>query len=417
MSTIGRGLTRLLGPLQLRQFRLQFAAQALSMVGSTLSPVALSLGILTVTGSARTLSVVLAAGSLPLVAFVLVGGVWADRLPRGRIMVVANLVSACAQAGLGAMLLTGQVHLWMAVGLQILNGTAMAFYFPSINGLTAETVPADQLQKANALLSLTRSVSGSVGPLMASLLVLAGSAGWALVFDGATFVISAALLSRLTPAARDESGRQPFLRELAEGFREVVRRGWVWSSIGVFMNFQLVTAAFMVLGPVTILHRGASVTVWGATIACLSVGSVIGDALALKIVPRRPIVTSRLVELLAAPVLIAYALNAPVWLLVATATLAGIALTFPDALWFTALQRNLDPAVLSRVSSYDWLGSLALRPVGYLVAAAMAAAVGATVTLIAAAALLVASQLAGLLLRDVRALTSAAPERSATKTA
>jgi MFS family permease len=406
MTTAAGGQSRPSGPLRLAPFRLQFSAEALSMVGSTLSPVALSLGVLQLTGSAQTLGIVLGAAAIPMIAFLLIGGVWADRLPRSRVMVTANIVSAVAQISMGTMLLTGQVLLWLAVTAQVLNGVAKAFYFPSINGLTAETVPDTLLQKANALLSLARSLSGSAGPFVASLLVILGNAGWALIIDGLTFIGSAILLSRLRPARSRPTARRPFFQDIREGFRVVVGRNWVWSSIAAFMISHLATATFLVLGPLLLLAHGESPIIWGAVIGCLSVGSVIGDLLAFRVAPPRPILAARLVELLAAPLLIASALAAPPWVLIATAVLGGIALTFPDALWYTSLQRHLPVDSLSRVSSYDWLGSLALRPIGFFGAAFLAAAFGAAQTLIVAAALVVASRLAGLLFADVRRLSN-----------
>lgn len=398
----------MLAPLRSGQFRLQFAAQAISVAGSALSPVALALGVLAMAGSARALSLVLAASSLPLVLFLLVGGVLADRLPRHRLMVAANLVCALAQLALGFMMVSGRFSLAWAVVLQFVAGTALAFYFPSVSGLTAELVPGPDLQKANALLSLTRSVAGSVGPLVAGGLVLEVGAGWALVFDGLTFVAGAACLARIRVPVPGPSavagGGSDFRSDLREGFGEVMRRTWVWTSIGAFMLSHLATAFFLVLAPAELLRRGYSPVAWGAVIAVLSVGQLLGDVLALRFTPRRPILASRLVELLSVPVLVGLAVAAPLPFLLAGAFVGGVALTFPDALWYTALQQHLAVDVQSRVSSYDWLGSLALRPVGFLAASALAGWIGAPSTLLLAAVLLVLSRLAGLLSAEVRSL-------------
>ncbi|TDD61519.1 MFS transporter [Kribbella antibiotica] len=397
-------------------FRYQFAAQATSMAGSTLSPVALSLGLLQLTGSPRTLSLVLAAQAVPTVVFLLVGGVWADRLPRHKVMVCANLVTAVTQGCLGIMLLTGAFHLWLAMGLQFIAGTALAFYFPSTLGLTALTVPAHLLQRANAMLSLTRSTAGGVGPLVAGLLVVSAGAGWALVADGVTFLASAALLARLKLPkqirATQDDVQASFLTDLRDGFREVTRRAWVWSSITAFMFTHLASAIFMVLGPVLLLRRDHGVFGWAAVIAGLSVGQVVGDFAALRLTVQRPLVVARVVELLSVPALVGLAFGAPIWLLVIAAVCGGIALTLPDALWLTTMQGHLPKDSLSRVSSYDWLGSLALRPLGYVSAAALAAVIGTTTTFIVAATLIVLTRIGGLCLPDVRALTNRAPKEA-----
>jgi MFS family permease len=406
-------------PLRIPAFRYQFFAQATSVVGSTLSPVALSLGVLQLTGSAHQFSLVLAASSVPIVLFVLIGGVWADRLPRHKVMVTADLICAATQTSIGLMLVTGSFHLWLAVVAQFLTGTALAFYYPSINGLTAHNVPAERLQRANAMLSLTRSVAGSVGPLVAAVLVIAGDAGEALLFDAFTFIVSAFLLSRLSvPSARDglATGTR-FVTDLVSGFREVTSRSWVWSSILSFMVGHLATALLLVLGPLLLSQRGRSQIEWGALIAALSVGQILGDLIALRIRPGRPLVLSRLAESLAASVPFALALNTPGWVVVAAAVPAGVALTLPDALWFTALQQHLPAEALSRVSSYDWLGSLSLRPIGYLCAGALATTIRPAPTLAAAAGLLIIVKLTGLLFADVRALTATADSGADTVTA
>ena len=341
---------------------------------------------------------------MPTIAFLVIGGVWADRLPRNLLMTATNLLSAAAQLGMGAMLLSGHVVLWLALSLQFLTGTAMAFYLPSVQGLTAQIVPSEHLQRANALLSLTRSFAGSIGPLVASALVVTVGAGWALVADGVAFLMSAWLLHRIKLPRLPAGPAGSFVADLREGLREVTSRDWVWTSILAFMAGHLATAFFIVLGPASLLDRGEGAIGWGAVIAALSIGNVLGDVVAFRVVVRRPIVFCRLVELLGVPLLIAFALEAPAWVLIAAALPAGVAITLSDALWYTALQRHLPPTSLSRVTSYDWMGSFALRPLGYLAAGSLAASLGTAAAFFTAAALVVVVKLAGLLFAGVRQL-------------
>ncbi|NRQ33085.1 MFS transporter [Nonomuraea sp. NN258] len=398
-----------LAPLRIPAFRRQFTAQAISMLGSTLSPVALSLGVLDATGSPAVLGVVLAASSVPTVVMLLVGGVWADRLPRHKVMTASNLICAVTQAALAVMLITGTFSAEAAVPLQILYGTAMAFFLPSTGALTAQTVPKELLQKANALLSLTTSLSASLGPLLAGLLVVASSAGWALLLDGVTFAVAAMCLRRLRvgppPPATERSS---FAGQLAEGFREVAGRAWVWSSIVAFMFTHLCGAVLFVLGPATLAGSDQGVLTWSAVVAGLGVGQAAGDLAALRLTPRRPIVTARLVELLAVPLFVAFVLDAPLPVLLAAAVAGGLAVTLPDSLWFTALQQQLSPHVLARVSSYDWMGSFALRPIGYALAGTLGAHAGVPAVLAVAAGTLVLTRLAGLTLPSVWAVRALA---------
>jgi len=388
----------MLAPLRGRDFRYQFGAQTISTVGSTLSPVALTMGILALTGSAEMLGVVLTAYTVPLVIFVLAGGVWADRVPRRQLMVIADVVRACAQTSVGILLLVGTAPVWVIAALQFITGTATAFYYPASTGLTTSTVRPDQLQKANALLSLSMSVAGTVGPLCASLLVLTAGAGWALIIDGLSFAGSAYLMSRLSSARRENSGvERHFFRELAEGFAEVRRRTWVWSSIIAFAASNLAMATLFVVGPTVLLEHKNGILQWGVIVAVIAVGEVIGDVLALRLRPRRMLLTARMVELGQIPLLIALAVVAPMpWLLMG-AVLWGIAMTYPDSLWYTALQQHLPEQAISRVASYDWMGSLMLRPVGYAVAAFIAAGDGLVYGLVGAALLVAVTRGVGVL--------------------
>jgi MFS family permease len=397
---------RTLAPLAFVEFRKLFAARAIAVTGSTLAPVALGLGVLQATASTADLGVVLAAASIPMMVVLLLAGVLADRVSRKLVMVLANAICGAAQLALGAMLVTDRFSLWWAVALQVVIGSGQALYYPASTGITVQTVPAAVLQQANALLSLVGSVAGSLGPLVAGGLVVTVGAGWALVADGCAYLVSACCLSGLKLAAAAKPVGEAFGRQLAAGFREVAGRTWVWSSILVFAFSHLATGVLMILGPMLALGRAHGVMTWAAVVACMSLGQVLGDLWALRFVPSRPLLACRLAELLAVPLLPAVALGAPTPVLLAAAVLFGASMTFPDALWFTAMQQHLPATVLSRVSSYDWAGSLALRPVGLLGAAALAGLVGVPAALLLIAVLLVVTRLAGLLFKDVRSLRS-----------
>jgi MFS family permease len=142
------------GPLHEREFRLLFAGQLVSRLGSAIAPVALAFVVLDLTGSASDLGIVLAARQIPTIVFLLVGGVWADRLPRHRVMVASNLVSGASQAVAGALLLSGGAQLWHLAALAAVNGASSAFFFPASQGIVPQTVPDSLLQQANATLRL-----------------------------------------------------------------------------------------------------------------------------------------------------------------------------------------------------------------------------------------------------------------------
>ena len=328
------------------------------------------------------------------------------RLPEGRrLMVVTDLIRASTQSTVGLLLLLGIAPIWMIGALQLIAGTATAFYYPATTGLTTSTVPRSELQRANALLSLSTSLSACVGPLGASLLVLTAGAGWALVIDGLSFIGSAVLLSRLSigPQQRERVERH-FLTELAEGFAEVRQRTWVWNSILAFAASNMAVATLFVVGPARLLHDEGGVFKWGTVVAAISMGEVIGDLLALRFRPKRMLLTARVVELAQVPLLICVALVGSMPWLLTCAVLWGIGITYPDSLWYTALQQHLPEQSISRVSSYDFMGSLVLRPVGYSVAAVVASSGALVETLLGAAVLIVVTRAIGMLVPSVRNL-------------
>jgi MFS family permease len=154
--TAGRDL---LGVLRHRDFRLLWAAGSTSVVGDRIVTVALALFVIERTGSATDLGLVLAAHSLPLCGFLLVGGVWADRLPRHLVMVVSDLVRFALHALLAALILAGAVRIWHVVAIEVAFGTAEAFFRPAATGLVPQTVPEEEIQAANALTATANNIA------------------------------------------------------------------------------------------------------------------------------------------------------------------------------------------------------------------------------------------------------------------
>jgi predicted MFS family arabinose efflux permease len=396
--------------LRERNFRLQFVAASISMLGSNLAPVAIAFAILDLTGSASALGAALAARALPTLVFSLAGGVWADRLPRHRVMVAANLAQFGSQALFAALLLAGRAELWQILLLQAAQGAANAFLRPATTGLTAQTVKSEHRQQANALLSLSASTTGIAGPVLAGVLVVTVGSGWAVAADAATFAVSAALLSRISlPTGDRASGRAPFLRELADGWRFVRTFSWVWLSIGGFMVFQLlVLSTFFVLGPAIAERSLGGASAWALIVGAAGAGSLLGDLLALRWEPSRPLQAATLAGVLAAPALLLLALESPLGWLAAAGLLLGIAFTFPDTLWFATLQEHVPEPLLARVSAYDWAGSLVLRPIGYAIVGPLAAIAGAGTVLVVSAVLLVVTHVVLALAPSIRRLPRSA---------
>src|SRR5687768_5041072 len=145
-----------------------------------MASVALAFAVLDITDSATALGQVLAAHTIPMVLFLLWGGVIADRLPRVPIIQVSNLVSGLTQAAIALLVITGTADLPIVIALSAIHGVVSAMSFPAMGGLMPQLVPRDELQKANALMSLVRGGLAVIGPSASALLVVAVGAGWAL---------------------------------------------------------------------------------------------------------------------------------------------------------------------------------------------------------------------------------------------
>jgi MFS family permease len=377
-----------LGALEEREFRLLWLGQATSALGSSLVPVALAFAVLDLTGSASALGLVLATAFASRVVFLLLGGVVADRLPRQSVMLGADLVRTGSQALVAALLVTGQARLWQLVVLFALFGAGDAFFSPASTGLVPETVRAERLQQANALMSLSRSVAFVGGPTIAGLLVVGIGAGWVFAIDAATFAVSSISLGLLSlPRAASRARRASLLADLRGGWLEVRSRTWVWMTVVRFSISNLAVAPLLVLGPFVAQESLGGATAWGLIGTAAGIGAVLGDAAALRLRSRRPLFAGALAVSLWAlePALLARPFPTAV---IAVAAAVGFGASgFSNALWFTALQQRIPREALSRVSSYDWLGSIAFQSAGFALAGPLSAAIGVSATLLAAAAL------------------------------
>lgn len=388
-----------------RDFRWLFVSQAISTTGDRLVTVALVLLVSERTGSATDLGLVIGAQSAALVTFLLIGGVWADRLPRHRIMVASDLVRFALHALVAVLALAGHVEIWQLVAIEVAFGAAEAFFRPAYSGLVPQTVPEELIQEANALGSLTLTIAEFAGPALATGIVMALGTGAAFAVDAATFLASAALLALVRPRPRGmPPSRTSLRRELVAGYREVRSRPWVWVTI-VVASFKLLVgfAPYLVLGPTIAAHGYHDRTLWGWIVAAVGLGTFAGAWAALRWRPQRPLRTAMLMTLPFCALLVVFALGLPLALVLAVAVTGGAGNTLFGVWWETALAQRIPPEALSRVSSYDWMGSLALLPVGFVLVGVLADTAGAAHVMIVGGVIAAALVVPGLAPRETRA--------------
>jgi MFS family permease len=394
-----------LSPLGEREFRLLFLGRTTSLFGSAFAPIALAFAVLELTGSASDLGLVIAAGFVPQIFFILIGGIWADRLPRHHVMVVSDLVAGGAQAAIAVLVLTGAAEIWHLVALQVIRGIATSFFFPAAAGIVPQTVSARLLQEANALLRLSRNGTQIGGAAAGGILVAAIGPGWALAFDAATYFAGAAFLIALRLPRDLTMPERHFVRELREGWDGFRSRTWLWAIV---VQFAFVNAAgvgaWAVLGPLVAENELGGAAAWGLILSAQAAGFIVGGVFTLRFRPDRLLLVATLAIFpMALPILL-LAVPAQTAVIALAAFAAGFGIEIFGVFWDVTMQQQISPDQLSRLYSYDALGSFVFIPLGAAVAGPLADTIGVSETLIGAAAVIVAATALVLLIDEVRSL-------------
>jgi MFS family permease len=399
-------------------FRNILLARAVSLLGTSMAPVALAFAVLEEPGgSAARLGAVLAGRSIAQVAFLIFGGALADRFPRYRIMVGSDLLALAAQAGVAALFISGTPPIAPLVALSAVNGAANALFIPASRGLVPQIVNPSELQSANALIQLSQNSAGLAGAAISGVVIVAVGAGWAIGIDAATFGVSAVLvLTSGAPRTGRGARRTALASELREGWQEFRSRQWAWVIVA---QFALVNLCFSpcvyVLGPAIARQHWGGALAWSAVITANAIGLILGSFLVMRLRPARPLLVATLATFGFLPPFFLLAAHAPVWLAAISMLVNGICADVFEVLWMTALQEHIPNDKLSRVTSYDALGSFVLGPLGLLAVGPVAAAAGIGTTLAAAGFLVTAGNVLALCTRSVRRLP-AKPEADLTIT-
>jgi predicted MFS family arabinose efflux permease len=382
-----------------------FAARTVSLVGSAMAPVALAFAILDLPGgNATTLGLVLMAGVTAQVVFVLLGGVIADRFPRHRVMVSADLVAGLAQAAIAALVVTRHANPGVLAALVAVSGAATALFTPASRSVMPQLVTGEALQSANALLQVSIRGGTILGTALAGVFVAAIGPGPTLFVNSGSFFLSAVLLGGIKlryPMPQQPAGT--VLRQLRDGWVEFTARSWVWLMVAqlAFVNI-LLSGGFFVLGPVVSKQSLGGAPAWAAILTAQAIGFVVGSATAVRLRPRYPVRTAALLTMGFPFPLLLLAARAPVAAIAATAFITGLCIDLYGVLFDTALQKHTPAESLSRLMSYESMGSMALVPVGAALIGPVSQAVGIGRTLVGEAVLILLAGPTVLLAASVR---------------
>lgn len=391
-----------------RNFRLWIAGEAVSVLGDRMVAIALAFAVLGLGGSPAEVGLVLAGFTLPTVALLPFGGVVGDRLSRRAVMVSADVARLVSQGTLAALLISDSIDVAGIVILAAVTGAATGFFRPASTGLLPAVVPPALLQQANGIRATVNSAGEILGPAVAGVIIATTSPGWALAIDAATFAVSAVLLAVLRLPGREPAPPSRFLSDLREGWTAFRSRRWVWSVVAGAATANLVWGAWSALGPIVAERDLGGAAAWGTVLATMGVGALAGSLVATRTAARAPLVIVVSAYLSFGVPLALLAVGGPVWALALGALVAGAGMMLGNSVWETTLQRHVPAASLSRVSAYDWFGSLAFYPLGVALWGPVASIIGTAAALWLASAVLVAVWLAILTLPDIRRFEPAA---------
>jgi len=378
-----------------RPARTYLAGAALSYIGTAIVPVALSFAVLESAYGAGGLGLVLAAQTVPTILLLLFAGIAGDRWSRRVIMISADFFRAFAQTILAACLIHGHTPLVLIVAVSALIGMGNAFFQPASGGFLTEIVPREQLGRTNGLLRTSNALAMVIGPAIGGAIVATFSPGWGIALDAVSYLASAAcLLAIHSPAklAPLPSAKKSARRDLVEAFLELRKTRWLGLIIAQYGLLNMAAIApFNVIAPAIFSTSPGGAGAWSMLLSGIGAGAVLGALACARHQPRRLLLgVEAAATMLTAPIFL-LALDAPFALIFAGSFIFGIGAAMLSVLTITAIQKEIAPAMLSRIMAIVQLANIGLLPVGYILAAPAMSLLGARTSLILSGVCVLAS--------------------------
>lgn len=392
-------------------YRRLFVARTISNLGNGIAPIALAFGVLALPGATPvSLSIVLAAQAVPLILMLPVGGVIADRLGRARIIAITDIVLSGVVMTTAILFMTGSATVPVLAGLGFLSGILNGLWYPAMGGLVPDVVREEHIQPANAYVSVASNAGLIAGNAVGGLLVAAFGSGVAIAIDSLTFLTAGLLVLSFRQVSSPHDSGESMLGDLVHGWRVFVSFRWV---VVVVLAFSVIVMVLRgseeVLGPVLANEEYGGPKGWAVVLGLQSLGLLVGALAGSRIRVGRPILFGMLISFTLPVWLVTLAFAMPLPVVAAGSFLWGIAIELFMVLWFTALQTNVPREALSRVNSYDAMGSLMFGPLGLALAGPLVAAVGLQAAFLGAALISAAAIVASLFSRAIWRLRSGPP--------
>jgi DHA3 family tetracycline resistance protein-like MFS transporter len=381
---------KIIRPLGIRDFALLFFGLSASLLGDGIYLVAIAWQVYELSNVPTALSIVGLATTIPLVLFVLLGGVVSDRLDRRNVMVGADLARVLAIGAIAVLSLTGSLELWHLVALVPLYGLGEAFFGPAFAAVVPDIVPTDRLLEANSLNQLVRPLAQRLaGPAVGGIVIAAAGAGGAFALAAALFLVSAGGLLAMEPhpAAAGANGGRSVRRDIAEGYRFVRSQTWIWGTlVAACVSLLVFWGPYEVLIPYLVKNElGGGPDGLGLVFAAGGVGAIVASiAFAERGFPRRHITFMYAAWTLGSLTIALYGVATALWQAMVVSFVEGGCFAVGMIVWGTLLHRLVPGELLGRVEGFDWLVSVALVPVSFALTGPVAELIGTKETLVAA---------------------------------
>jgi MFS family permease len=361
-------MIRALAALQDRGFRWFFLARAITLITGSMSSIALAFAVLEIDNEPQSLSLVLAAFTVSNIVFLLIGGVVADRLPRALIIQSCYVIDILSIGTMAALMFTGAATVPLLALLSVANGASTAFVLPAMQGIIPQLTTAEHLQQANAMLSFVRSATTIGGPVIAGILVSTAGPAWAMVVQAVGWAAAIPILALVRLPPPDHAGGTTFFHDLRVGWGEFWSRTWLWVIVLAFMVMNAIhIGAWGVVGPYVAKNdERLGIAGWGWVVSAEGVGILLMTLVLLWFPLRKPLRYGMLGMALFALPLTMLGVHPVVVVLAIAAFLAGAGAEVFSTGWNLAMMENVPVDRLSRVSSYDMLGSYVVMPIGTL---------------------------------------------------
>jgi MFS family permease len=390
-------------------FSMLVTARLISNVGNGLSPIALAYGVLSLPGAdGSDLSIVMGARYLPLIIFMLFGGVFADRFQRNRIVGGSDIIGSVLVAVSAISLIAGFSSILLLAVMGALFGVLNALWWPAMSGVLPEILPKEKLQEGNAIIGLMSNIGVVFGTLLGGVIVTLTSPGWALLIDGATFFIAGLIVWNLKLEAKSRIESPGIISDLRVGWREFISRSWLVTMVIAFAFINMAFDSMItILGPLNFSDPETGPRNWSYNLAGLTIGMMIGGIIVLKFKFKHPLFVSMILVAISGVWDFALAFDLSLAISIAAGIFSGIAVEIFLVTWSTSMQTHIPEESFSRVNAYDSLGSYGFAPLGIIIAGPLAEAFSVNSILFATGSITLLASAVALSVKSVRTLSNA----------